>query len=334
MTTAPGSRSGFSVPRRLAFGAAGPHRRGAMSSQLAVWISAARPQTLPAAVVPVAIGSALAARDHTFALFPALLCLAFALLVQVGTNFANDYFDARSGADAADRIGPTRATASGLVRPETMWRATLLTLGLAFLVGLGLVPFGGWWLVAVGLASLACAVAYTGGPYPLGYHGWGDVFVILFFGLIAVSMTYYVQAGSISAASLWLGLGCGLMVNLLLIVNNYRDVEGDARVGKRTLIVRLGRPFGRAFFAGSYLVAGGSVLAALASSLGLLQGLVVIAGWIIGGWAHIGLLQRLEQARTPADFGAVLKTTSMEIVGYGAVVSLLTVAVGISGRSF
>lgn len=277
--------------------------------------------------MPVVLGSALAWRVGVFSPLPALLCALFALLVQIATNFANDYFDAKSGADSPERIGPTRATASGMVSPKSMWRATLLTLALAFLAGLALIPFGGWWLIIVGVASLVCAVAYTGGPYPLGYHGWGDAFVVLFFGLVAVSLTYYVQAGTFSIASLWMGLACGLMINLLLVVNNYRDVEGDAKAGKRTLIVRLGRPFGRAFFAASYLVAGTSTFTALAPSLDLARGLVVLAAFVAGGWYHRDLLHRLVRATTANDFAVVLKLTSFEVMAYGLVTTAFILAI-------
>ncbi|MEM9227118.1 MAG: 1,4-dihydroxy-2-naphthoate octaprenyltransferase, partial [Verrucomicrobiota bacterium] len=161
---------------------------------LRVWLLAARPKTLPAAVIPVALGTALAASDGRFQLIPAFVCVLFALLIQVGTNFANDYFDYRSGADNEHRIGPTRAVAAGLVPPALMWRATLVVLTLAFGLGLILIAYGGWWLLLIGVLSVLCAVAYTGGPYPLGYHGLGDVFVVVFFGFIAVMFTYYVQA--------------------------------------------------------------------------------------------------------------------------------------------
>lgn len=208
---------------------------------LTPWILAARPKTLPAAVAPVLLGSALAAADDAFAWLPALLCTLFALLVQIGTNYVNDYEDHRRGADTADRLGPTRAVASGLVTPAAMRRAAVLVFALAFLAGCGLLVYGGWWLLLVGVASLVSGWAYTGGPYPLGYHGWGDVFVFVFFGLIAVGFTHYVQAGALSAVAFAAGVLPGALATQLILVNNFRDRESDARAGKRTLAVRLGR---------------------------------------------------------------------------------------------
>lgn len=205
---------------------------------------AARPRTLPAAASPVVLGSALAVHEGRFALPVAALCLTFALLTQVGANFANDYFDHQKGADAPGRLGPTRAVAAGLIPPAAMWRATLVVLALAFFAGCGLIFYGGWGLLAVGIASLLAAVAYTGGPYPLGYHGLGDVAVFLFFGLVAVIGTDYVQAGWPPPAAAWtVAAGCGLLAANILVVNNVRDAATDARAGKRTLVVRFGRTF-------------------------------------------------------------------------------------------
>lgn len=284
-------------------------------SMINPWILAARPKTLPAAVMPVMLGSALAWQAGGFAPVPALVCLGFALLVQIGTNYANDYYDGIKGTDTPQRLGPTRAVAAGLVKPEAMWRATLIVLGLAFVLGLTLVAYGGWWLVLVGAASLLCAVAYTGGPYPLGYHGWGDVFVIGFFGLVAVSFTSYVQTGEFSAVALLAGLAMGLVVNNILVVNNYRDLDEDSRAGKRTLIVRFGRRFGLGLYAGSYLagllIPVGLGLAGYFSWPIMLIVPMAMAGIVV---LNIALLQR---ARTAADFGRVLAQTAKSVVFYG-----------------
>lgn len=216
------------------------------------WLLASRPKTLAAAVVPVVIGGALAFAAETFVWAAWLICLLFACLIQIATNFANDYYDFKKGADGATRKGPARAVASGWIRPEAMRRATLATFGLAFLVGLLLLPYGGPVLLVVGVASVVCGYAYTGGPYPLGYNGWGDVFVFFFFGWVATGFTYYVQSGSfvvmLPAASgvVWLLLAGwlpGALATNLLVVNNYRDVDEDRLVGKRTLAVRWGRRF-------------------------------------------------------------------------------------------
>ena len=215
----------------------------------AAWILAARPKTLPAAAAPVLIGTAAAWKDGHLQPAAAGLCLAFALLVQIGTNFANDYYDFVKGADTAERKGPTRAVAAGLIAPRTMRAAAFATFAAAFAAGLGLVPFGGWPLLAVGIASVLSGLAYTGGPYPLGYNGLGDVFVLFFFGLVAVGGTYFVQAETLPGWVLLLGLAPGALSTNLLAVNNYRDAETDTKAGKRTLAVRFGTGFALAEYA-------------------------------------------------------------------------------------
>jgi len=220
-----------------------------------IWIAAARPRTLPAAVAPVVVGSALAAHDGRFDGLAALLCLGFALLIQIGTNFANDYYDFINGADTAARVGPRRAVAAGLVAPAVMRRAMIGVFAAAFAVGLGLIAWGGPWLLAIGVASIVCGIAYTGGPFPLGYRGLGDLFVFLFFGLVAVGTTYYVQTGRLTVAAVLAAVPIGLLAANILVVNNYRDVDTDAAAGKRTLVVRFGRGFARAQFAAALGVA-------------------------------------------------------------------------------
>ena len=212
---------------------------------LKIWWLALRPQTLGAAVAPVSVGTAMAFADgkgHTLA---ALAALLGALLIQIGTNFANDYFDFVKGADTQERLGPVRATQAGLVAPEAMRHAFGLTFGLAFLLGLYLVTRGGWPIVIIGLCSIAAGIAYTGGPYPLAYHGLGDVFVLIFFGPVAVGGTYYVQAQDIHSTVLLAGLGPGLIATALLAVNNLRDADTDEQSNKRTLAVRFGKDFVR-----------------------------------------------------------------------------------------
>lgn len=221
------------------------------------WAGAMRPRTLPAAVAPVLVGTALAWRDGRFDATAACLCLAFALLIQIGTNFSNDYHDFVKGADTAARVGPRRAVAAGLVSPAAMRGAALLVMAAAFAVGLGLVGRGGPWLIAVGLVSILCGWAYTGGPYPLGYHGLGDVFVFVFFGLVAVCATYFVQAGRMTGDAVLAAVPVGLLAVNILLVNNYRDMETDAAAGKRTLVVRFGRRFARVQHAASLAVAMG-----------------------------------------------------------------------------
>jgi 1,4-dihydroxy-2-naphthoate octaprenyltransferase len=224
------------------------------------WVMATRPQTLPAAAAPVVIGTGLAVHDGVFAPLPALGALLGAALLQVGTNLANDYYDAVKGADTADREGFTRVTAGGLIPPASVKRAMWLTFAAAVAVGTYLVRVGGVPILIVGLLSVASGIAYTGGPYPLGYHGLGDLFVFVFFGLVAVAGTYYVQAAAVLAGGVPVGLPAGtlpadavvaglpaaaLSTNIL-VVNNVRDREEDARAGKRTLAVRLGYRVARA----------------------------------------------------------------------------------------
>ncbi len=205
------------------------------------WLLASRPKTLAAAVVPVLVGTAVAYAQGEFSALPALAALVGAGLIQIGTNFANDYFDFQSGADNDDRLGPTRAVQAGLLTPSAVKRATGLTFGLAALVGVYLIAVGGWPILVIGLASIASGIAYTGGPYPLGYHGLGDLFVFIFFGVVAVTATHYVQALEWSVEALIVSVPIGLLSTAILVVNNYRDIDTDRAAGKRTLAVRLGR---------------------------------------------------------------------------------------------
>jgi 1,4-dihydroxy-2-naphthoate polyprenyltransferase len=226
-----------------------------LAERVALWASAARVRTLPASVAPVLIGVVLAYADglgHAPAAWAALLG---AILIQVGTNYANDYFDFVKGADTAERQGPRRAVQSGLISPDAMRRATILVFGLAVLVGLYLVARGGWPIVVVGVASILCGVLYTGGPYPLGYRGLGDLFVLLFFGPVAVAGTYWVQALGLDWRPIVAGLGPGLISVAILAVNNLRDRETDAKAGKRTLAVRLGVRFTRLEYTTAVLLA-------------------------------------------------------------------------------
>jgi 1,4-dihydroxy-2-naphthoate octaprenyltransferase len=208
---------------------------------MSVWISAARLRTLPAAIVPVIVGTAVARVCGGIAWGPALAALAGAIAIQIGTNFANDVFDAEKGADGADRIGPLRAVSAGLISAAAMKRAMIGAFVVASAFGLYLVASAGWPIVAIGVASILSGIAYTGGPWPLGYHGLGDVFVMVFFGFVAVCGTVYVQLHAVPALALWAAVPVGALATAILVVNNLRDRATDARVGKRTLAVRLGR---------------------------------------------------------------------------------------------
>ena len=211
------------------------------SSRVATWIGAARLRTLPAAVVPVVVGTACAAASGGIALGPALAALGGSLAIQIGTNFANDVFDAENGADGPDRIGPLRAVSAGLITPAAMKRAMIAAFAVATVLGLYLVSVAGWPVIAIGVASILSGIAYTGGPFPLGYHGLGDVFVMIFFGFVAVCGTVFVQLGRVPCLAIAAAIPVGALATAILVVNNVRDRATDVRVGKRTLAVRFGR---------------------------------------------------------------------------------------------
>lgn len=214
-------------------------------STFEIWRDATRPKTLMAGLTPVVIAVALAWDDGVFHAPSALCALLGGLLIQIGTNFANDYFDFVKGTDREDRQGPTRATATGLVAPRTMLIATILVFALAFLPGAYLVYRGGIPILLIGLVSILCGVLYTGGPYPLGYLGLGDLFVLVFFGPVAVGGAYYVQAQTLGTVPIVAGFAPGLFSVAILTVNNLRDADTDIVTGKKTLAVRLGKTFAR-----------------------------------------------------------------------------------------
>ena len=204
------------------------------------WVLACRPATLSAAAIPVVVGTACAHAVGAAKLGPALAAGAGALLLQVAANLANDVFDHEKGADTTERLGPTRAVQSGLLPARAVRRGMVLVWALALAVGVYLTLVAGWPIVVLGLLSIVSAVAYTGGPYPLGYHGLGELFVLVFFGFVAVSGTAYVQVLSVPALAWWASLAAGALSTAILVVNNIRDRETDAKAGKRTLAVRLG----------------------------------------------------------------------------------------------
>jgi len=222
---------------------------------LSVWLHAARPKTLPAGSAPVILGTAMAFEAGNLHVPSAVCALAGSLLIQIGTNLANDYFDHAKGADGPGRLGPVRATQGGLISPRAMLRATALAFLLACVPGLYIVWRGGWPFVVIGLLSILCGLLYTAGPYPLGYLGLGDLFVLVFFGPVAVGGTYYVQALGLTGDVLLAGLACGLLSVAILTVNNLRDIDQDRLARKKTLPVRFGRTFGRAEYAIALAVA-------------------------------------------------------------------------------
>ncbi len=204
------------------------------------WGLAVRLRTLPAAAAGVITGSALAWYDGYFRFDAALACLLTAILLQIGSNLANDVFDYERGTDTAERAGPLRVTQAGLLTSSQVKMGMLVVFGLAGLCGLYLAWLGGWPIILLGIAAIVSAIAYTGGPFPLGYYGMGDVFVFLFFGLASVAGTYYVQAGFVSTAAWWMAVPPGLIITAILVVNNLRDLENDRKAGKHTMAVILG----------------------------------------------------------------------------------------------
>src|ERR1700678_3609366 len=238
-------------------------------SAVRIWLMAARLRTLPAAIAPVLVGTALAGYLHVFHPLRFVAALLGAICIQVGTTLSNDYSDARRGADTEDRLGPVRVTAGGLVPPSQVLLATYVTFGLAVACGAYLVAVAGPELLAVGAASILAGVLYTGGPRPSGYEGVGEVFVFLFFGVVAVAGSYFVQIQHLPWQAFVCAIPVGLLASAILVVNNVRDLETDRRAGKRTLAVRLGRARTRALYAA--MLVGAFVTAPLPRAFGSMQ---------------------------------------------------------------
>jgi 1,4-dihydroxy-2-naphthoate octaprenyltransferase len=275
-----------------------------------IWLMAARPRTLPAAIAPVLVGTALAATEDTFKVLTFLAALIGALFIQVGTNLSNDYSDARRGADTEDRLGPVRVTAGGLVPPRQVLIATYVAFAVAVLAGTYLIATAGWELLLVGAASILAGVLYTGGPRPYGYEGLGEVFVFLFFGVVAVAGSYFAQTETLDWEALVLAVPVGLLASAILVVNNVRDLETDRRAGKRTLAVRLGRERVRALFVA--MVAGAFVSAPLPWILGSLS------PWLLLSWLAAPLalpVVRVVRTRTdgPSLNGALAGTGQLQL---------------------
>lgn len=277
------------------------------------WLLAARVKTLPAALVPVVVGAALARRTGPVDPGLVLGCGGFALLVQIGTNLANDLYDSERGADTPARRGPLRVTAAGLVSARAMRRALAVVNLAAVLVGLPVVLARGPAMIPVGAAAMLAGWAYTGGPFPLAYHGLGDLFVILFFGVLAVAGTHYALSGAVDPLALLIGLGVGLLCDNLLVVNNTRDVETDAAAAKRTLVVRLGPRYARAQYPLQAVSAfalpfaagpGTGAITLLAAPLALLAGL------------------RFARAQCGPEFNRALGLTAAALLAYGVALAV------------
>lgn len=246
------------------------------------WLLALRPKTLPAAASPVLVGSAVAFYTGKFSLLPALAALAGALLLQIGANLANDVYDFQRGADTSFRVGPLRVTQAGLLTPEQVKAGMWLVFSLATLIGVYLTIIAGWPVAVLGVLAIIAAIAYTGGPFPLGYHGLGEVFVFLFFGLVAVTGTYFVQALEINWIALAASIPLGLLTCALLTVNNLRDIETDRISGKMTLAARFGESFARQEFL---------ILVALAYLTTFLMAMAdTIEPWVVLTWLSLPLI--------------------------------------------
>jgi 1,4-dihydroxy-2-naphthoate octaprenyltransferase len=283
-----------------------------MDGSVRIWLMAARPRTLPAAVAPVLVGTALGARDGDFRALAFFAALVGAVFIQVGTNLSNDYSDARRGADAEDRLGPVRVTAGGLVPPRQVLVATYASFAVAVLVGLYLVSVAGWGLLLVGAASILAGVLYTGGPRPYGYEGLGELFVFAFFGIVAVTGSYFVQQERLPWEAFALAVPVGLLAAAILVVNNVRDIHTDRRAGKRTLAVRLGPRRARELYAA--MVFGAFVTAPLPWVLGRLSPWVLLC-WLVLPLA-VPLVRRVTTAADGPSLNAALAGTGMLQLGF------------------
>jgi 1,4-dihydroxy-2-naphthoate octaprenyltransferase len=275
-----------------------------------IWLMASRLRTLPAAVAPVIVGTSLAGYEGSFHILRLLAALVGAIFIQVGTNLSNDYSDARRGADTDDRLGPVRVTAGGLVPPRQVLVATYVSFGVAVLAGVYLIAVAGWQLLLVGGASILAGVLYTGGPRPYGYEGLGEAFVFLFFGIVAVAGSYFVQVKHLQWEAFALAVPVGLLAAAILVVNNVRDIDTDRRAGKKTLAVRLGRQKTRLLYAA--MVYGAYILTPVTWLFGPLD------PWVVLPLLSLPIampLVRLVQSRTdgPSLNGALAQTGMLQL---------------------
>ena len=271
------------------------------------WIEAMRLRTLPVSVAGVVAGTACAIFHHVFSVLPFLICLLFAVLAQIASNFANEYYDFKNGLDKKGREGFRRGVTEGDISPEAMKRATYITLALAAATGATLIIWGGWWLVFVGIAVVLFALAYSTGPFPLSHNGLGEITVIIFFGFVPVIFTEYVQTQKLffDSATMFTSVAVGLMAANVLIVNNYRDMDDDKAVGKRTSVVILGRKIMGGVYYGNGTLA--AIFLAMASS--------PLPFWVSAGWLtyfafHTMLFGKL-RTQTGSALNDVLKWTSI-----------------------
>jgi len=281
------------------------------------WLLAIRPRTLPAALSPVLVGTALAYNHENFMLLPACAALIGALLLQIGSNLANDYFDFLKGADTPERRGPQRAAASGLISLHDLQIGMCIVFGAALLIGFYLLAVGGWPIVAIGISSILAAIAYTGGPFPFGYHGLGELFVFIFFGLVAVCGTYYVQTLTLTGMAILVAIPVGLLITAILVVNNLRDIETDEQASKRTLAVMIGPGATRV----EYLL-----LVALAYIVALLVAWYSKAYWLLLPYLTIPLgirlIRTIYQATDGPTFNNALASTAQLALFYSLLLTI------------
>ena len=281
---------------------------------------AARPKTLPAALAPVLLGSACAAAVGKFALIPALCAGLFALFAQIASNLANDYGDFKKGADTEARLGPERATAQGWLSPQQTLTAALTSVFIAAACGLALVGFGGMWMLAVGIVSVIACLAYSLGPFPLAYHGLGDVFVLVFFGLVAVAFTTWTQALEFPPFMWLVALACGFGANNILLINNLRDRETDAQAGKRTTVVRFGKGFAIGFYKFNLVFLFLSPLA-LRFIFGM-EALCILLPMVVLPWMMGPILKTLQNYEDPRELNPLLGKSAQLLLIYALLQSL------------
>lgn len=280
---------------------------------------AARPRTLPASIAPVLLGSACAAIVGKFSLFPAICAGLFALFSQIASNFANDYGDFKKGADTADRLGPNRATARGWFTPKQTLAAAIVSVFVATSFGLALVGFGGIWMLAVGIVSVLACLAYSLGPFPLAYHGLGDVFVLVFFGLVAVGFTTWTQALEFPPFMWLTAVACGLGAVNILLINNLRDCETDARANKRTTVVIFGKGFALAFYKFNLVFMFLSPLA-LRYIFGM-EALCILLPSVVLPWLMPPILKTLQNYEDPRELNPLLGKSAMLLLVYAVLQS-------------
>ena len=287
------------------------------TNSIKAWILAARPKTLAAAATPVLLGCALAYTDGAFQWMPAILCFLFAFSMQIDANFINDYYDFLKGSDREDRLGPERACAQGWITLPAMKKGMIITTLLSCFWGLLLLRYCGLEMIPVGLLCVLFAFLYTAGPYPLAYHGWGDVLVIAFFGFVPVGCTYYTMAHGWTWNVTIACLACGLVSDMLLMLNNYRDREQDKISGKRTLVVRFGEPVGR----WAYLILG-IIAVGLCLIYGIKEDFTAALFPLVFLIPHIATWKQMVRIHKGKELNIVLGKTARNIVLFGLLLSL------------